>query len=121
MPSAIEEGTGGVINSLFIGEAWANFGLAGVIFAPFWVGFVIQWSYILLLKAEKTPLFLALAVYLTMKWPGTGGFNDFIYNAGIVTMLVIFLVILSCALMLRMINTGKKYIVKIKKVKHAAK
>ena len=121
MPSAIEEGTGGVINSLFIGEAWANFGLAGVIFAPFWVGFVIQWSYILLLKAEKTPLFLALAVYLTMKWPVTGGFNDFIYNAGIVTMLIIFLVIVSCALMLRMINTGKKYIVKIKRVKHAAK
>lgn len=121
MPSAVEEGTGGVINSLFIGEAWANFGLAGVIFSPFWVGFVIQWSYILLLKAEKTPLFLALAVYLTMKWPVTGGFNDFIYNAGIVTMLVIFLMIISSALMLRMINTGKKYIIKIKKVKHAAK
>ena len=121
MPSAIEEGTGGVINSLFIGEAWANFGLAGVVFAPFWVGFVIQWSYILLLKAEKTPLFLALIVYLTMKWPVTGGFNDFIYNAGIVTMLFIFLVIVSSALMLRMINTGKKYIVKFRKVKHAAK
>ena len=121
MPSAIEEGTGGVINSLFIGEAWANFGLAGVIFAPFWVGFVIQWSYILLLKAEKTPLLLALMVYLTLKWPVTGGFNDFIYNAGIVTMLMIFLIIVSSALMLRIINTGKKYIFKFKKVKHAAK
>jgi hypothetical protein len=119
MPSAVEEGTAGVINSLFIGEAWANFGLAGVIFAPLWVGFVIQWSYILLLKAEKTPLFLALTVFLTLKWPVTGGFNDFIYNAGIVTMLFIFLIILSSALMLRMINTGKKYIIKIKKVKHA--
>ena len=121
MPSAVEEGTAGVINSLFIGEAWANFGLAGVIFAPLWVGFVIQWSYILLLKAEKTPLLLALTVYLTMKWPVTGGFNDFIYNAGIVTMLVIFLVIVFSALMLRMINTGKKYIIKIRKVKNAPK
>jgi len=121
MPSAVEDGTGGVINSLFIGEAWANFGLAGVIFAPFWVGFVIQWSYILLLKTAKTPLFLALTVYLTLKWPVTGGFNDFIYNAGIVTMLLIFIMIISSSLMLRMINSGKKYIVKFKKVKHAAK
>jgi len=119
MPSAVEEGTAGVINSLFIGEAWANFSLAGVIFAPLWVGFVIQWSNILLLKAEKTPLFLALIVYLTLKWPVTGGFNDFIYNAGIVTMLFIFLVIISSSLMLRMVNTGKKYIIKVKKVKHA--
>ena len=121
MPSAVEEGTAGVMNSLFIGEAWADFGLAGVLFSPFWVGFVIQWSYILLLKAEKTPLFLALAVYLTLKWPVSGGFNDFVYNASIVTMLFVFIIIISSALMLRMINTGKHYIIKFKKVKHAAK
>ena len=121
MPSAVEEGTAGVINSLFLGEAWADFGFAGVMFSPFWVGFVIQWSYILLVKAEKTPLFLALAVYLTLKWPVSGGFNDFVYNASIVTMLFVFIIIISSAMMLRMINTGKHYIIKFKKVKHAAK
>lgn len=114
MPSAIEDGTGGVINSLFVGEAWANFGLIGVLLAPFWVGFVIQWSYLIILRTKKTPILLALMVYLTLKWPITGGFNDFIYNAGIMTMFLIFSAIIFFSISLRVVNTGKRYFLRIK-------
>ncbi len=114
-PTAVEEGTAGVINSLFVGEAWANFGLLGVVFAPLWVGFVIQWSYIILLKLKKNPIFLSLMVYLTLRWPVTGGFNDFVYNAGIAMMLMIFIAIICFAVMTRIVNTGKNVIMVIKK------
>ncbi|HNW81258.1 MAG TPA: O-antigen polymerase [bacterium] len=110
MPSAIEEGTGGVMNTLFIGESWANFGLIGVVFAPIWVGFVIQWSYVTILKSKKTPLMLALMVYLTISWPVTGGFNDFIYNMSILTMLAMFMLIIGSAVLLRIFKTGKKHV-----------
>ena len=114
MPSAIDDGTGGVINSLFVGEAWANFGLIGVLLSPFWVGFVIQWSYISILRSKKTPIFLALMVYLTLKWPITGGFNDFIYNAGIVMMFLVFSLIIFFSIFLRIINTGERYFLRIR-------
>ena len=41
----INEGTAGVINSLFISEAWANFGLVGVLIAPLIVGIELQFIY----------------------------------------------------------------------------
>jgi len=107
-PRAVEEGTAGVINTLFIGEAWANFGLAGALFSPIWVGFVIQWSYIILLRAAKNPVFLSLMVYLTYKWPVTGGFNDFVYNAGIAMMLLVFFLIVGFSIGARIVNTGAK-------------
>lgn len=76
----IDEGTAGVINTLFIAEAWANFGLLGVIFSVLWVGFFIQLIYSYIITKRKNPLLIAVYAYLTYKLPITGGFNDFIYN-----------------------------------------
>lgn len=72
----------GVMNSLFIGEAWANFGIIGVIIAPLYVGAVIQTLFRLLLSLKKTPIILALLVYFTYNSSVTGGFNDYFYNMG---------------------------------------
>ncbi|SDD94567.1 oligosaccharide repeat unit polymerase [Riemerella columbipharyngis] len=72
----------GVVNSLFVGEAWANFGWTGVLLSPLYVGAVVQFLYIKLLKSKKTPLFLGVLVYFSYKSSITGGFNDYIYNVG---------------------------------------
>ena len=79
-PSGKAAGIAGVINTLFIGEAWANFGWVGFIFSPIIVGIVIQTSNILWMKLPPNPIFIALFVYLGVQWPVTGGFIDFIYN-----------------------------------------
>lgn len=78
-PSGVARGTAGVINSLFVAEAWANWGLLGVLFSPIWVGFVVETIYIIFLKCKKTPLLVGAFTFLSLKWPITGGVNEFIY------------------------------------------
>ncbi|AZJ32470.1 hypothetical protein D6200_07820 [Tenacibaculum mesophilum] len=70
----------GVVNSLFIGEAWANFGVIGVVIAPLYVGAVIQTLFRLLLSFKKTPITLALLAYFSYSSSVTGGINDYFYN-----------------------------------------
>lgn len=79
-PTGVEAGTAGVMNSLFVAEAWANFGLIGVLISPFWVGFVIGNLYYFFLNKTKNPLWLALFVSFSFGGSFTGGFNDYIYN-----------------------------------------
>ncbi|MEM4282836.1 MAG: hypothetical protein QXN89_04160 [Candidatus Woesearchaeota archaeon] len=91
-PAAVESGTAGVINTLFIAEAWANFGWAGLIAAPFIVGFVIQTIYNALLTLPKTPVFVAaMGFFMVNTVIVVGGFVDFIWN---VAWMMIFLWIL---------------------------
>lgn len=86
----INEGTAGVINSLFISEAWANFGLVGVLIAPLIVGIELQFIYQYILKSRKTPLMLGLYAYFSLHIPITGGFNDFLYNVQYLVIIITF-------------------------------
>lgn len=86
-PAGVQAGIAGVVNSLFIAEAWANFGIVGVLISPIIVGMVVEILFMVLLSVKKTPMALALLAYLPLNIPITGGFNDFFYNP---TCLVIF-------------------------------
>jgi hypothetical protein len=90
-PEAVDAGTAGVINSLFIAEAWANFGLLGALIAPFYVGIIIQTLFMFFLKLPKTPILLALFTYFSCRGSITGGFNDYMYNAGYLIIIVSFI------------------------------
>ncbi len=94
-PAGVAAGSAGVANTLFIGEAYANFALYGLLLSPFIVGFVIQLSYILLQKMPKNPIWVGLFCCLSYSWPVTGSFVDFIYNPGLV---IIILVLIATAL-----------------------
>ncbi|MEX6006675.1 hypothetical protein AB6G92_11650 [Providencia vermicola] len=96
-PRGVEDGTAGVMNSIFIAEAWANFGILGVLLSPLWVGFIIQTLYIFFLKRPKNPLYLAFFVSFSFGGSITGGFNDYIYNPGLLMMIILFLLIISLA------------------------
>lgn len=100
-PKAVEAGLAGVINSLFIAEAWANFGLIGVLIAPFYVGVVIQTLFMFFLKLPKTPLLLGLFTYFSYGGSVTGGFNDYIYNAGYFVIIIFFIWIYFSGLALK--------------------
>ncbi len=70
----------GVINSLFISEAWANFGFWGVILAPIYVGILIQTLFMFFLTLPKTPVFVGLFCSFSYQSAINGGFNGYLYS-----------------------------------------
>ena len=82
----VYNGSAGVMNSLFVGEAYANWGYKGIILGLIWVSLVLACVIILILKLKKTPATITLLAVLTIKF-GTmfeGGFCDFVYNIDVI-------------------------------------
>ena len=100
-PETVSNGTSDVMNTIFIGEAWANFGRVGLIFSPIWVGFLLQSLYILFLKVRKTPFYLALFVHFSITSGVTGGFNNYYYNPSVLILGAVVALILSLAWIVR--------------------
>jgi oligosaccharide repeat unit polymerase len=94
-PRAVAADTAGVVNTLFVGEAWANFGLVGAIFSPLIAGLYIGFIFQFFLKLSKNPVYVGVLCYLSLNLPGmiTGGFNEFIYPISILIILfIVFLI-----------------------------
>lgn len=91
-PERIEDGTGGVLNTLFVAEAYANFGYFGIIIGTIYVGVMIQLLYICFLRLPKNPVFVSLFIYFSVNIPRTivGGFTDFLFNPIWVLLVVLF-------------------------------
>ena len=105
-PKGVASGTAGVANTLFIGEAYANFGLIGLILSPFIIGFIIQLSYILLLKMPKNPIWVGVFGLMSYSWPVTGGFVDFLYNPGLMIIILVLISIILGGVFLRRYYKG---------------
>lgn len=108
-PSAIENNTAGLIVGLFNAEAWMLFGLAGVIFLPIYVGIFVQIINIYFLKSRKTPIFIALYIYLWTKLALSGSVAQFIYPIMIFTIFVIFSSLIFVAKILNQKYNGRKF------------
>lgn len=106
-PSAVADGEAGVMNSIFIAEAWANFGVIGILLSPFWVGFILQSLYIFFLRRPKNPVYLSFFVSFSVGGSVTGGFNDYIYNPGVLFMVVLFVLIMVFALWIQCLSDFK--------------
>jgi len=91
-PKGIAAGTAGVQNSLFIGEAWANFGILGLLLSPLYVGFIIASLFYGLLRLPKAPLLIGVYVFFSYKTALIGGFNDYIYNIAYLSIVLILLI-----------------------------
>ena len=103
-PLGVKAGFVGVMNSLFIQEAWANFGWSGVIIAPIYVGMFVQFIYMFFLKSKKTPMMLGILTYLSYKMPITIGFNEFLFNRSLLFIAFIFMSVYVIVLMLKSIK-----------------
>ncbi len=82
--------TSGYANSLFIHEAWANFGLIGVILSPVYVGMYLQVLFIFFLRSKKTPIMVGLLGYLSTKITITNGFNEYMLSEPLLFLFIIF-------------------------------
>lgn len=90
-PSGVKAGTAGVMNTIFVGEAYANWGWLGVILSPIIVAFVLSLSFNFIINAKKTPLNIVIYMALIQTFTGAlqGGFVDFLYNSGIIVIIVV--------------------------------
>ncbi len=93
---SVYEGIAGVMNALFIGEAYANFGAVGVVGSIVYVALlfgIILWLFTS--KFKKTALNVALLGVLTSELANTtqGGFFDFVYNANMIVIVLMFIFI----------------------------
>lgn len=92
----VYEGTAGVMNAVFIGEAYANWGYLGVFASVLWVGIFVALIFILIMKAKKTPAtlaFLATATQLIGSMT-QGGFVEFLYSSSLILLIVGFLILI---------------------------
>jgi len=78
-PEGVAAGTANLVSSYYLGEAYANYGILGLLIAPVIVGVVIQSVHIILLKSKKTPLILSFYAFITVKWLLNAGFVNFLY------------------------------------------
>lgn len=87
----VYDGTGGVMNTVFIGEAYANFGWIGMILGIVYVAVLMGLLFWMFLKIRKNPWNLAIACMLTGKLAlaSQGGFTDFIYNFQTILLLLL--------------------------------
>jgi hypothetical protein len=88
-PHWVEIGIGGTYNTIFIGEAYANFGWSGVWFSIIWVPiyYVIIATYI---QKFCTKYSAALYIYCSLNISMMSGFNDFLYNPFLILLLLVF-------------------------------
>ena len=88
-PDKVREGIAGVMNTLFIGEAWANFGTLGIIIAPIVFGLIIGLAATLIPAVKKTPVSILLYAQLTLTFMTfvEGGFVDIFYSAATIFLL----------------------------------
>lgn len=78
----VYDGTGGVMNTLFIGEAYANFNYIGMVFSILYVAAFIALFVFVFMKLQKNPFNIAVFAFLTNAFARNTqtGFTDFIYN-----------------------------------------
>lgn len=92
--SAYKAGLTGTINSLFVAEAYANFGFFGVLFAPIYVGFLTQFFFIKLFSQKKIPIIIAIITFFSFRSLINGGFNDYLYNPLYVSLITVIAILL---------------------------
>ncbi|MFC0272230.1 O-antigen polymerase [Metabacillus herbersteinensis] len=92
-PEKVEEGTAGVLNTLFAGEAFANFGYLGIFIGTLYLGVFIQVLYIIFIRLPKDPVVITIFVFFTVNIPRVvvGGFVDFLFNPFWLLITVLFL------------------------------
>jgi hypothetical protein len=100
-PIATKNGLMNLLSTLFIGEAWANFGFLGILISPIYVGFIIGSFYYFVLKSKKTPILLGLLAYFSFKVNLASQFNQYIYNSTVFALLLLLLFSYIFALMLK--------------------
>jgi oligosaccharide repeat unit polymerase len=86
---AVKEGTAGFMVSTFFAEAWANWGLVGLIFCPLYVGFFIKFLIGLIINLRKTTVSIGVLVFISYKLGLNMGINKIIFPRYIIVSFIL--------------------------------
>lgn len=88
----VYDGAAGVMNTLFVGEAYANWGYIGVVVSILWVALIVTTLTVVVLKMKKTPASITLLSILTVRigMMLEGGFCDFVYSFDMIFTIFVF-------------------------------
>ncbi len=88
-------GTAGVMNTLFVGEAYSNWGYAGVAVSILWVALIFTLVIVAMLKMKKQPITVTMSAVLTIRFVTImhGGFCDFVYSFDIIVTITVLLLL----------------------------
>src|SRR5690606_29507918 len=98
-PIGVQSGTVGVANTIFAADAYANFGILGVIISPIWVAFIFSFFYMRLIKSNKSPINIAYYIFIldNLTTSVTGSFfSAFVINTRIIAA-ILFLIVIKIA------------------------
>lgn len=87
---AVEKGTAGYMVSSFVAEAWANWGITGVVFAPLFVGFFIKFLIGLIISQPKTSISIGIICFLSFRVATFVGINHILFPRYILLSLLLF-------------------------------
>lgn len=91
-PSGVADGIAGVINTYYVAEAWGNFGLWGIFFAPVIVGIWIALVNVIEFNMPKSFFNRSIVIFLALKLPFGGGINDFIFSVNLIFVFIVLFV-----------------------------
>jgi oligosaccharide repeat unit polymerase len=93
-PAGVNAGWVGVANTIFLGDAYANFGLVGILISPFWLGLVYSFFYRRMLSSPKTPVLIGFYVFVlnNLTVSSTGGFfSAYVVNTRVIAAILFLL------------------------------
>ena len=92
----VYDGTAGVMNTVFLGEAYANWGPIGAYLSIIWVGIYVAAFFMIFCRIKKTPVSIALFAFFTFTIGSMmqSGFVDFIYSSSMIITIFIGVVLL---------------------------
>lgn len=90
-PDLHQEGIVGSMPTIFWGEAYANFGVPGVILIPFVVGYLVYYLNVLLYSLKPNPFSIALVIYTAeyISRLSGSGFSIYLINLPLLLMILI--------------------------------
>lgn len=91
------DGTAGVMSALFVGEAYANWGMIGAVISIIWVAVYISLFFVLIIRAKKSPVSIAFLAYMTQTIGNMiqGGIADFVYSSTVLITLAFCLLLMN--------------------------
>lgn len=94
----VYDGSAGVMNTLFVGEAYSNWGFGGILVSVAWVALIIVLFVLLILRLKKTPGTVVLFAMITVRFATMleGGFCDFVYSFDLIFTFVLIMSVYIC-------------------------
>lgn len=89
----------GTMPTVFWAEAYANFGIFGILFLPFIIGVIVYLVYYFIDKIENTPIKIGFFVWLMQHFKKLSitGFSDFLIDFYLIMLLFILILVIAFA------------------------